>query len=322
MSTPNEFTLEINKLINYLAKFTREQSNRVLDDKKSYSSLFLIGKTLNSNSDDVDFGIFVKKRFDQVISNYLNEILKIRSSIDFQTKIDWKMAETATDRNEILAQTFTYVIDITNEIVQSSVEFCSLFVENDGLHLCLEFLRDQVFLNKNENVKIMSGHPISIADFLTMIIANLANRTCDEQKHKWKSLNAAEILIKIGEVNPATRLNSYYTLAYLLDDKQIEHLFEQNKMKVILDALLRLLVKASINFKENDCQRFYIQIIFKGKSMKYDVHHVIRDDGILTSIGGVLMRLYKLSVNDSIKLAIYFDENAKDCFKVILEKGN
>ena len=318
MSTPNEFNFEIKKLVNNLTIFTREQSSRVLDDKKCYSSLLLIGKILNSNSIYVDFDIFAQARFDQVIANYLREILRIRASIDFQTKLDWQHAETALERNEILAQTFTYVIDITNEIVQCSMEFCALFVEYDGLRLCLDFLADQVFLNKNENVKILFGRPVGITDFLTMIIANLANRTCDEQKHLWKSFNAAEILLKIADVN----INAHYTLVYLLDDKEIESLFEQNQMKPIFDALLRLLIEASGKFRENDFQRLTIQINFKGRTLKYDIHHVSRDDGVLTSLGGVLVRLYKLAVNDLIKVAIYFDHNAKDCLKAILEKGN
>jgi predicted transcriptional regulator len=318
MSTPNEFNFEIKKLVNNLTNFTREQSASILDDKKCYSSLLLIGKILNSNSIYIDFGIFAQTRFDQVIANYLREILKERTSVDFQTKLDWQHAETALERNEILAQTFTYAIDITNEIVQCSVEFCTLFVEYDGLRLCLEFLKDQDFLNKNENVKILFGRPVGITDFLTMIIANLANRTCDEQKHLWKSFNAAEILLKIANVN----INAHYTLVYLIDDKEIESLFEQNKMKPILEALLRLLIEASIKFKENDFQRLYIQLSFKGRTLKYDIHHVNRDDGVLTSLGGVLVRLYKLAVNDLIKLAIYFDQNIKDCLKAFLEKGN
>ena len=324
MSTSNKLNFEIKKLVNNLTIFTREQSARILDDKKCYSSLVLIGKILNSNSSYVDFDIFPQARFDQVIANYLREILRIRASIDFQTKLDWQHAETALERNEILAQTFTYVIDITNEIVQCSVEFCALFVENDGLRLCLEFLADQVFLDKNENVKILFGRPVGITDFLTMIIANLANRTCDDgQKHLWKSLNASEILLKIADaVHPATRLNAHYTLVYLLDDTGIESLFEQNQMKPILDALLGLLFKASSKLKENGFQRLYIQINFKGKTLKYDIHHVSRDDGVLTSLGGVLVRLYKLAVNDVIKVAIYFEQNFKDCLKIILEKGN
>ena len=198
------------------------------------------------------------------------------------------------------------------------MEFCTLFVEYDGLRLCLDFLADQVFLNKNENVKILIGRPVGITDFLTMIIANLANRTCDSHKHLWKSFNAAEILLKIADAN----INAHYTLVYLLDDKEIESLFEQNKMRPILDALLRLLIEASSKFRENDFQRLYIQLNFKGRTLKYDIHHVNRDDGVLTSLGGVLVRLYKLAVNDLIKLAIYFEQNVKDCLKAILEKGN
>ena len=78
MSTPNEFNFEIKKLVNNLTHFTREQSSRVLDDKKCYSSLLLIGKILNSNSIYVDFDIFAQARFDQVIANYPSNFILIK----------------------------------------------------------------------------------------------------------------------------------------------------------------------------------------------------------------------------------------------------
>ena len=71
------FSLEIP--INYIAKFTREESAKILDDKESSSSLVSIWKKIESN---LDFGIFVRQRFDQVISNYLNKLFKIRLEVD------------------------------------------------------------------------------------------------------------------------------------------------------------------------------------------------------------------------------------------------
>lgn len=323
MSTFEEFTFEISQSINYLVKFAQNQPERILYDKKSYSSLVLIGKAINSDLDYVEFDVFSLNRFDRVILNYLNKIYEIRANIDFQTKTDWKNAETAIDQNEILAQTFAYVIDIVNEIVQCSIEFCFLFVRNDCLRLCLEFLKDESFLNKSEQVKILYGNPISIPNYLTMIISNLANRTCDELKHVWTSLNAVEILLKIEEkVNQTTRLNSYHTLAYLLDDRHIETLlFEQNKMNTILDALFCLLSKVSVDFRKRDFHRISIHVHFREKPMKCEIHHVRRDDGILTSFGGILVRIYKLALNDSIKHTIYYNECIKGCFETILKRG-
>jgi len=149
-----------------------------------------------------------------------------------------------------------------------------------------------------------------------MIITNLAQRTCDDQKHVWKSLNAAQILFNIPEVN------SNHTFAYLLDDKEIETLFKQNKMKPILDEFFGILIKASVNFKEDNLYRISKEINFKGKSIKCEYHHERGVDDVLTGMVGVLLCLYKFSVNDSIKLAIYFNENVKDCLKTFLEKGN
>ena len=316
MSSPNEINLEIKKQTDSLKKFTLEQPDKILKDRKSFLSLVSIGKTIFDHGVDVDFGIFAQKRFDKVISNYLSEILKIRSSINFQTQIDWDIAETVIDRNEILEQTFTYVLKITNLILVHSVEFCSYFVENNGLRLCLESFNDQNFVKKITNAKSNDGSLIRLSDILSMIITNLAQRTCDDQKHVWKSLNAAQILFNIPEVN------SNHTFAYLLDDKEIETLFKQNKMKPILDEFFGILIKASVNFKEDNLYRISKEINFKGKSIKCEYHHERGVDDVLTGMVGVLLCLYKFSVNDSIKLAIYFNENVKDCLKTFLEKGN
>ena len=322
VSNLEKYLVDLVETICYLKKFTQDQPDKILEDTKCYTSLILLGKTLESSSDDINFDIFVQQRFDQVISNYLNEIFKIRLKVDFQTKIDWDIAETVCERNEILAQTFSYVIDITNEILGSSVEFCSLFVENDGLRICLEFLADEAFLNKNEKVNILSrGDPVGLPNFLIMIVANLATKTCDQQKPKWKSLNTAEILLRVVEIIPETQFNSFSPLAYLLDDKQIETLFEQNEMKPILDALLSLLVKVSFDLRENDLDRQNIEISLKGNSIKCEIHHVDQGDGILASVYDILGCLYKLALNDSIKQVIYFDDKIKGCFKTILEKG-
>jgi len=289
--------------------------------KKSYLSLVLITKELNSNPDNVDYAMFIQQRFDQVTSNYLNEIFQIRSSIDFQTQIKWEINETASKLNDIQVQSFKYVLYIVNKLVQCSMlEFCSLFVENDGLRLCLEFLKDEDFLNKNKKVMV---EDLGIPDYLTMIVQTLANRTCDEQKPKWKSLDAADILLKLGEVGPASLLNSYFTFAYLLDDKQIESLVEQNKMKSILDAFLKILVTASDSYKKNDLDRSDpIEIKLKGTPVKCKILFVDRGDGISNTIDEILVCLFKLAVNDSIKLQIYLDKRSNESFKTILEKGN
>ena len=324
MSTPNEFTFEISKATNYLKQFTQDQPDRILKDKKSYSSLILIGKTLYDHSENVDFEVFIKNSFDQVILNYWKEIFKIRMNIDFKTKIDWRNAETAIEKNEILVQTFNFLFFITTQILIRSVGLCFLFVQNDGLRLCLELLNDKAFIIKNKDVKVgIQSNPLDITEYISaLIIQHLVVNTCDELKHVWTSLNAAEVLFEIAKVNSTNRLNSYFSLAYLLDDKQIEKLAEENEMKLILNSFIKLIIKASESFKKNDFRRIIKEVNFKGKPIKCDIHYIEREDGIWNSVTGILNCLYQLAVNDKIKFVIYSEENFKNYFKIFLEKGN
>ena len=316
---------KIRKQVNYLTAFTREKPNRILDDNESYISLVLIGKTLlNENLEHFEFGIFVQNRFDQVISNYLKEIFKIRESIDFQTKIDWKTAEYASNLNEIIAQTFSYIIEITEKILFNSVEFAYLFVKNDGLRFCLDFLNDDKFMIQNKHIKVDFSprlNLLSISDYMTMLITNLKS-TYDESKQIWSNLNASDILLKIAKINAATRLNSYVILAFILDDKQIEALFEKNEMTMILNSFIQLISKASESFKLKDFDRTITEIDFKGIPVKCEIHLIERGDGISCTLLEVLECLFKLAVNDSIKVSIYFQGNFKNCLRNLLENGN
>lgn len=324
MSTPNEFTFEISKATNYLKQFTQDQPDRILKDKKSYSSLILIGKTLYDHSENVDFDVFIKNGFDQVILNYWKEIFKIRMNIDFKTKIDWRNAETAIEKNEILVQTFNFLLFITTQILIRSVGLCFLFVQNDGLRLCLELLNDKAFIIKNKDVKVgIQSNPLDITEYISaLIIQHLVVNTCDELKHVWTSLNAAEVLFEIAKVNSTNRLNSYFSLAYLLDDKQIESLGEHDeKLESIIDFMLNLLITICHNFKTNHLARITSRINFKAKSIKYDIHHVDRGDGIEIGVDEILHCLYKLAVNETMKSDLFFYGNLKDCLKIILENG-
>ena len=62
-------TERFNSAIDHLTKFTKEKPDRILDDKKCYSSLLLIGKTIYSHSEIIDYPVLVQSRFDNVISN-------------------------------------------------------------------------------------------------------------------------------------------------------------------------------------------------------------------------------------------------------------
>jgi len=323
MSTPNEINLEIKKLMNNLTKFTRERPDRILDDRQCYLSLLNIYNIIEKKHELIDFDVFAKNRFDQVIANYLKELFKVRMSIDFQTKFIFNDAQVAaSERNEVLVKTLLCVNTIANVISLRSVEICSLFVEHECLQLWLEFLKDELFLNKNKDAGFeLSGVYESVIDNFLMNISLLALASCDEQKHKWKSLNAATILLNVADVNQSTRSNSFNALALLLDDKQIEALFEQNKMKLILDSILEYVIQTSVNFNMNMFERRTFEIKFKGKPIKCEIHYEFDENGRAKFIHGVLQRLYKLSVNDSIKLAIYFDANIKEGLKTILEKG-
>ena len=125
MATPNDFNPEFKNSINHLTKFTQDQPYRILKDRKCYLSLISIGKIIYDHQDQIDFGIFVQNRFDQVISNYLKEIFKIRMEIDFHAELEWENAETYIEENEILFQTFINVHCMDKNLnIHNSTPYC------------------------------------------------------------------------------------------------------------------------------------------------------------------------------------------------------
>ena len=84
-----------------------------------------------------------------------------------------------------------------------------------------------------------------------------------------------------------------------------------------------MLKQCAIEFKAKKFNRQLRPIVFDGGDVRnVSIHATNLEDGSSSSLFVNLNGLYKLSINDSLRHAIYFDNELKEDLKVLLANGN
>ena len=290
-------------------------------NKNGYLALIFIGKTITFFRYKYDRKPFVSEEFEEFMSHVLQYFYENRNSLNFDLKVNALSAEEATQFNEIQILVFTYVVYILNKILIQSTEFRKLFVMNNCLEIVLLFFSDNDFITKNKKTFIRDpASPTEFPVYLAMILTNTLS-TCDDCRHKWNSLNAANVLLKIDKTNGEDFYNQViFILAFLLDDKKLESFVEIDAK--MIEYIQTELISAKNDFDKNNLQRMPTQIIINNKSFNTHVHLIQSGRTASFYIIEILEWLYKLSVNEKVKVKIYFNQSIHSCFKTFLEKGN
>ena len=129
-----------------------------------------------------------------------------------------------------------------------------------------------------------------------------------------------ETLLNIGKLLKEEEFNAYVSIANIVDDKEIESLTEIHS---ILSLTMIRLIQINKDFNENYFYRKKRQAILDNKVVDCFVQVYFESNGTQTSIIVLLQALYKLAVNEKMKLDIY-EKNVetKSILKVLLKKGN
>ena len=173
-------------------------------------------------------------------------------------------------------------------------------------------------MNKNVELSDFYKNKISLAEYVLFNL-NCLRYTCDSYGKIWRDLGSIDILRHAAELNKFT---AYNTLAYILNESEVESLPELNSM---LDVLADFLMLAKIDFSLNKFKRCKAKLSIKGREFEDGlIHYVIQKQEQGSSMAGMrslLEALRKLAVNEQIKLEIYFVKNVKSCFHLFLSKG-
>lgn len=152
------------------------------------------------------------------------------------------------------------------------------------------------------------------------LILNLSvlSKYSEDLLEEWVKLDSVNILFRALKLQPEKEFSIYFIITNICDDKQIETL---NEIETVVLKYSDFLKKTANDFKNNVFKRDSRLMMINGEAIDVLTHTLVIDK-VNTALGTVLKSLYKLSLNDKIKNAIYYEQKIKDELKVILLKGN
>jgi hypothetical protein len=185
----------------------------------------------------------------------------------------------------------------------------------------LGFLDDEEFTKKNTDSELKMWDDIgySLLEYLVLNLSALASRNSADEKQRYVELKTAEIMRKVLLVKPSTQMDCYTCLVNMSNDSQIE---EMPEIQDFADLLGERMVSYSEIFVSGELKRQTREIFENGKQVKAEFTNFTESNNTTSSIFLLFTGFYKLSINSSMKTRIYFNLNAKELFKIFLEKGN
>ena len=128
------------------------------------------------------------------------------------------------------------------------------------------------------------------------------------------------ILLKIAKLVESTAFDAHLIIALIIDDEHIENL--PVEISAIAEQITKLLLKCSTDLTLKQFDRLKYQILFKEKTIIVQTQSVEYKKSLCISVIELFQCLYKLSLNEMIKLEIYFKHDIISILKIFLSKGN
>jgi hypothetical protein len=201
---------------------------------------------------------------------------------------------------------------ILNYLVSTSVMFRIEFFKAGGCRALFDIIKNDNFLEKYNNEHYFSTSLGNI---------NWLSRTADAFKNEWRSIDVIDLLLKIARNYPDTRMPTYSAFANLANDHEISTLPD---MHVIIPLYTTFLHKTANEMTNGNLKRLRIKFLEDDNDTPemYDVYFVQIDYSTTHSLTGILLTLYRFSINDKIKYDLYVKYNLKESLSVIIYKGS
>ena len=312
---------ELTKAIDFLNRL--DSPSKMFNGTIGFNYFIFIGKAIfYSYKYDIDFEIFLRKKFEIFIANLMEYLFKINNQLDFGIrKLDAHNSQQALNINEKRILGLSFTLYITNILIKVSNEFCVKFLLKNGLRAHLLFIRDKDFVQKNQvtMISLLSGDSYLIDQFL-LNISSMCKKTCDEYKWLWSYLDSKNVLLNLTKYKESTWFLAYISIADIVTDKQIENFDDFHN---ILHRITKLLQECKNDFNFNSFNRVKLEIIFNGKTIDCEVHN-IKEANCANSyaIKDLIVCLYKFSINEKIKPRLYFGYDLKNCLNMFITKGS
>lgn len=205
----------------------------------------------------------------------------------------------------------------TNRMITNSIQNNLLLNSTENmLEAHVQFVKNERLFQKLTS-KEVSSHGISLIDTI-MANMNWLSRYCADYKQKWTDLEVLKYSLKAVLVVKLIGPPTYQMVSNIADDKQIETLED---IHTCLKALIDVLKKCSHSLANSgSIYKDKMEVMEEEKIVSKECYY-INDENGFQSFYGILLALYKLSINDHIRKEMYFKFEIKKDLKILLDKG-
>lgn len=292
-----------------------DSSEKLIESQEAYEQFCVIHSGVFITDDLVDK--LNKNNFFLVLTNTLTYLsARINNSSE---QFDYKHikkplprweAYEITNQNERIIYILTHVLDIINLILPSSIDFCSLFASDENKLSSL--------LNLLKNKDLVNFLYIFDDGVLGTIVYDLnwISKVSLNYKNIWHELKAIDILFDFNKKINKYKIYIYMIISNIAYDKQIESYTEVHDS---IDDFVGM----TCDCIENYYQISKLEFIDDETQVKQEFDVLFVKDfanNASISITGLLISLFRLAVNDKIKLSIYQKPGFVDSLKRLIKE--
>ena len=325
-SSDTEYRETVNRNIGSALDYLNEFQDAVLliNDQEAYEALFYIAKKLARSMLVVDLNLLVEKNCCELYSKLLLYLNFISSKLDFSKDVvvldNANTNTTLDERRTSIFGCITYSIYmILNKLMDC--KFANRFQNNHGIDSLILFLKDTDFLNRNLNLNInpIGAGDIGIIDELVFCLEALS-QISDDFKQIWHELDAINVLFRVSSLKEAVYFNCYRTIANIANDQQLEEISNIND--TIFLKLIEKFYKYTHNYRTHQIQLRNLKIFEDNKFKTITTHFISDKKGSKIPTYTILNCLYKLVLNDKLKLKLFYNTGFRENLKESLPKIN
>jgi hypothetical protein len=207
-----------------------------------------------------------------------------------------------------------YLLPCLSSVLPMSNEFRETMNEKEHLAPLIHLLKKELFMEK------FSKH---FNDYFSIFIFSLkwTSRAADSHKSSWHELKTMETLFKYAKKFDKYELYFYMIAANIARDKDIEN---YGDISLARDRFVKHIVTCVDTLGETVCEQLFIDDDDpEKKAHSFSVSYVLdKVTNAIVSLTGLLLALYRFSVNAKIKWSLYQRPGLKDVLNRVVHEGS
>jgi hypothetical protein len=295
---------------------------KIVDSQQAYediASLFsLCGLAIFKTIDNV-YNRLKKQNFNVFLADlliYLSNKLTLNPNefnfLEARELAPHFYAYKTSSLNERKIHILCYLIRLMNFMLPNSIDFAIYFTEKNKLNGLVNLLKSQSFIDYlAENNSAVLGSIIYDLNWISKSSLNC--------KESWHELDAINLLFSFNQKVNRFKIFVYMIISNVAYDKEIE---TNKEMQDCVDEFVTLACDC-INDEYSETTKLEFFDEETQTKQEFDViYYLDRNNNVTASITGILLSLYRLSINDKIKWDFYQKPGLIAALRKLLFSGN